>query len=213
MAEVPHPHAESRSTGFPHSTLLSKHAPQASASQGLPFASSGSEFTTHYEGRDGFSSGNMVALYQTVRGEGESTGQHSNDSNFQCLHDAIASDFRALVQLNEEIETSTEELASVGLDAVPRQTSVPASFESCLARLGQDPSSFGEAISSAEHDWSTGGQFVDHDLYPIQTGLLGESGEAIRAAHEAMKEIEAVHSSDELMHFEFCGPFWELSEV
>jgi hypothetical protein len=184
----------------------------------------------------------MVALYQTVRGEGESTGQHSNDSNFQCLHDAIASDFRALVQLNEEIETSIEDLSSVCLDAVPGQPSVPASFENYLARFWRDPSSFREAISSAEHYWNAGGGFADYDLCPIQEGaghlnyrdrkvacacnlncigdmrsrtrgLLGESGEAVKAAREALKELEVVHSSDELMHFEFCGPFWELSQV
>jgi hypothetical protein len=47
----------------------------------------------------------------------------------------------------------------------------------------------------------------------VETGLLGESGQAIKAAHAALEEIEDVHSSDELMHFELCGPFWELSEV
>jgi hypothetical protein len=47
----------------------------------------------------------------------------------------------------------------------------------------------------------------------MQTRLLGESGEVVRSVHEALKEVEDVHCSDELMHFEFFGPFWELSEV
>jgi hypothetical protein len=47
----------------------------------------------------------------------------------------------------------------------------------------------------------------------LVSGLLGESGQVSTAVHEAMKEIEDVHSSDELMHFEFFGPFWELTEV
>jgi hypothetical protein len=49
--------------------------------------------------------------------------------------------------------------------------------------------------------------------HTLQAGLLGESGQALKAVHGALKEIEDVHSSDELMHFEFFGPFWELSEV
>jgi hypothetical protein len=49
--------------------------------------------------------------------------------------------------------------------------------------------------------------------HTLATGLLGESGQALKAVHGALKEIEDVHSSDELMHFEFVGPFWELSEV
>jgi hypothetical protein len=248
MADVRHVHAVSPSTSFPHSALLPKHALHASARQGILFSSAERACTTHHDGGGAFLNGSMVVSYKTGRGDGESTGQHSNEAHFQCLHDSVASNFRAMVQCNEEIETSIEQLSSVCVEAVPGQPSVPASFYSCLARLGQDPSSSGDAISSAEHDWSTGGEFADHDVYPIQEGagsledgngttactcacackfscteeirrkkvtrgLLGESGEAIKAAHEAMKEIEAVHSSDELMHFEFCGPFWELSEV
>jgi hypothetical protein len=44
-------------------------------------------------------------------------------------------------------------------------------------------------------------------------GLLGENGKVLQAAIAALGEIKDVHTSDELMHFEFCGPFWELSEV
>jgi hypothetical protein len=43
--------------------------------------------------------------------------------------------------------------------------------------------------------------------------LLGESGEMFESAREALAKIQDVHVSDELMHFEFWGPFWELTEV
>jgi hypothetical protein len=43
--------------------------------------------------------------------------------------------------------------------------------------------------------------------------LLGESGEVYDAARQALAKIQDVHVSDELMHFEFWGPFWELTEV
>jgi hypothetical protein len=43
--------------------------------------------------------------------------------------------------------------------------------------------------------------------------LLGESGEVYDAAQHALTKIQDVHVSDELMHFEFWGPFWELTEV
>jgi hypothetical protein len=43
--------------------------------------------------------------------------------------------------------------------------------------------------------------------------LLGESGEVYGAARQALAKIQDAHVSDELMHFEFWGPFWELTEV
>jgi hypothetical protein len=43
--------------------------------------------------------------------------------------------------------------------------------------------------------------------------LLGESGEMYDATRQALEKIQDVHASDELMHFEFWGPFWELTEV
>jgi hypothetical protein len=43
--------------------------------------------------------------------------------------------------------------------------------------------------------------------------LLGESGEVYEAARQALEKIQDVHVSDELMHFEFWGPFWELTEA
>jgi hypothetical protein len=43
--------------------------------------------------------------------------------------------------------------------------------------------------------------------------LLGESGQVSKAVHEALKDVEEVHCSDTLMHYEFFGPFWELSEI
>lgn len=43
--------------------------------------------------------------------------------------------------------------------------------------------------------------------------LLGESGTAYSAVQAAVRSIVDVHESDGLMHFEFVGPFWELTEV
>jgi hypothetical protein len=241
MAVVQLPHAVSPSTSFPHGALLPKHAPHASARQGFQLPGARKERSNHVEATDAFANGSMTQPYQ-IRGGGdsESTGQDSNDAYFQCLHVAAASRFRAMVQLNEEIESSIEQLSSMCLDAVPRKPSAPASFESCLASIAQDPSSSSEAISCAKQDCNTEGDIAARDVYCIQEGagcpavcmcayacgctlssmgktmrrgLLGESGEAITAVHEALKEIEDVHRSDELMHFEFCGPFWELSEV
>ena len=47
----------------------------------------------------------------------------------------------------------------------------------------------------------------------VEVRLLGESGEMIQAAHEALKSITAVSESGGLMHCEFLAPFWELTEV
>jgi hypothetical protein len=243
MEVAQHSHAVSPSTSFPHVALLPKHGPHASAArQGFPLAADGTEPSNQLEATDTFPNGSMAQQYKISAGDSESTGQQSNEESFQCLHDAAAGKFWALVQLNEEIETAIEELSSMCLDAAPRKPSAPASFESCLTRLRQDPSLCSEA-SSTERAHNTEGGLSVHDLHPIQEGagllgdrdkqgactctctcanacnskimrgLLGESVDAIKAVHEALKEIEDVHCSDELMHFEFCGPFWELSEV
>jgi hypothetical protein len=43
--------------------------------------------------------------------------------------------------------------------------------------------------------------------------LLGERGEVFRAAQAAVEGIRDVNNTDGLMHSEFFGPFWELSEA
>lgn len=43
--------------------------------------------------------------------------------------------------------------------------------------------------------------------------VLGESGSAYSAVQAAVRDILDVHQSDGLMHYEFWGPFWELTEV
>lgn len=43
--------------------------------------------------------------------------------------------------------------------------------------------------------------------------LLGESGEVAMGVQGALQRVRDVHTSDELMHFELLGPFWELTEV
>lgn len=43
--------------------------------------------------------------------------------------------------------------------------------------------------------------------------LLGECGETVKELHDALTSFQDIHSSDALMHFEFAGPFLELTEV
>jgi hypothetical protein len=245
MAVAKHSHAVS---SLPQGTSSPKDNPHASARQDFISAVAGNEPSNQLEATDAFPDGSLAQHYKISRGGSGNTGQQSDEESFQCIRDAAAGKFRTLVQLNEEIQSSIEKLASLCLDAGPQQPSVAASFESCLARIGQHPSSCCEAITSTEHDCYTEGECGVHDLHPIQEGagrledgsgkpactcahacnsnimegtrgkrmrrgLLGESGKAITAVYEAMREIQDVHSSDELMHFEFCGPFWELSEV
>ena len=47
----------------------------------------------------------------------------------------------------------------------------------------------------------------------VEAKLLGDTGEMMQAAQEALKSIISVSKSDELMHCEFLGLFWEFSEV
>jgi hypothetical protein len=119
-------------------------------------------------------------------------------------------------------------------DAVSQQTSAPACSDSCRAHLARDSSSAIETSFVKEQNGNSAGDdnFEESGSEEectstrictvgtagmwrkrIRRGLLGESGQVIKTAHEALQEIMDVHSSDELMHFELCGPFWELSEV
>lgn len=47
----------------------------------------------------------------------------------------------------------------------------------------------------------------------LRPGLLGQSGEVVQVAQEALQAVADVHTSDFLMHSEVYGPFWELSEA
>jgi hypothetical protein len=214
------------------------------ARQGHAFDSAGSESSTYHAAMDASPGENRKTQNKTGGGEGRSATQLSDEASFQCLRDAALGKFRSLAQMNEEIETSIEELANVSLDTVPRQPSVTASFDTCRTTLRRDSSSHIEAMDSSEHDSNVVGdelfRHVDElqeGLSPLKdmdadrsstcnstnaggkrrqvlvSGLLGESGETLKAVHEAMKKVKDVHNSDELMHFEFCGPFWELTEV
>jgi hypothetical protein len=244
QAVVKHQHAVPASTSSQSSALQLQDTPDESIRRDSVSNSAGKESPTHREAVGDVPKGDKVEPDQMGGGEGESTVQHSNETYFQYLHDTAASRFRTMAQMNEEIQTSIEDLASVCLDEVPLQPNAPASFGACNLGRGQKSASHLEDICCSEHDSNAVGEDVAHDNESMEegvtrlkdrgredtstcsatnaaglrtkagkTGLLGESGQVIEEAHEALKELEDVHSSDGLMHFEFFGPFWELSEV
>jgi hypothetical protein len=244
QAVIKQQHAVPTSASFQSSALQLQGTPHASIRQERSLHLAGNESSSHHEAIDDVPNGKKVGPDQMGAGEGESTGQHSNATDFQCLHDAVAGRFRTLAQREEEIQISIEELANVSLDTVPEQLSVPASFGASCLRNRQESSSHVDVICCSEHDSNVVREDVAHEgesvregisrlkdrggketstcsstnaagmwNTAVRAGLLGESVQAIKTAHEALKEIEDVHSSDGLMHFEFFGPFWELSEV
>jgi hypothetical protein len=244
QAVIKHQHAVPASTSSQSSALQLQGTPDESIRRDSVSNSAGKESSTGREAVVDVPKGDKAEPDQMGGGEGESTGQRSNETYFQYLHDTAASRFRTMAQMNEEIQTSIEELASVCLDEVPLQPSAPASFGACNLGRGQESASRVEDMCCSEHDSNAVGEDVAHEdesvrervtclkdrsredtstcsstnvawmaRKVVKTGLLGESGQEIKAAHEALQEIEDVHSSDGLMHFEFFGPFWELSEV
>jgi hypothetical protein len=244
QAVVKHQHAVPTSASFQSSALQLQGTPHASKRQEKSLHLAGNESSSHREAIDDFPKGKKVEPDQMGAGEGESMGQHSNQTDFQCWHDAVAGRFRTLAQREDELQTSIEELASICLDTVPEQPSVPAYFHASRLRDRQESSSHGDGICCSEHDSNAVGEHDAHEdetvregvsrlkdtgrretstcssrnavgmrNTAVKAGLLGESGQVIKEAREALKEIEDVHSSDGLMHSEFFGPFWELSEV
>jgi hypothetical protein len=177
---------------------------------------------------------------QTGGSDFASNRQHSATDHFPCLRDATASTYQALVMQNNEIDRSIKDLSRVCLDDSEPQGVRLFPAECCHQTFS--PTSPFEVNGATAHG-STADRVVVSALRdamendtaeladrisqgtctPIATdgekrketkmGLLGESGEVIKAVHEALKEVEDVQRSDELMHFEFCGPFWELSQV
>jgi hypothetical protein len=240
-----HPHMHSTLTCFRISDLPLRSTPLTPRRHGLSSKRAGNEPTSPHEAIDVSSEEGNEELEETVEGQDESTSEASNEAYLQRLHDVAESKFlRALVQLNEDIETAEEQLSSLCLDAVPRQPSVLASSDAHHTHLGRETSSFVDAMGVSGQDSNTEGGTAARNLesmrgrvcgledrqgeatsacnstnvggmrrIAVKTGLLGENGKAVKAVHEALKAIQDVHCSDELMHFELCGPFWELSEV
>jgi hypothetical protein len=163
--------------------------------------------------------------------------QHSSADHLPCLRDATSSWYQTLIKLNKEIDLCIEDFSSMCLDESDPQGTDIVSAECChhtacytvpLKSKGdteEDRAADRVVVSDAlENDIVKLGDMEPQSLSAPSTrdrgsmkgskiGLLGESGKVIKAAHEALQEVKDVHSSDELMHYEFCGPFWELTEV
>jgi hypothetical protein len=174
--------------------------------------------------------------------EVEVVSDHLSTSQFPSLCAATVNKYQTFQHIPDDFQQIIEDLSSLCVDAGLRQGSdnVPSGRHHLT---NKSSSSFGNISSSEQASAATrvgvGGDSDatedgtvrregtecerTHTCNPymiggacreaVKNGLLGESGEVIKAVHEALKEIEDVHSSDELMHFEFFGPFWELSEV
>jgi hypothetical protein len=176
----------------------------------------------------------------TARGSG-SESEHPNCSTapYLCFCEAMVSKVRFLMQQKKDLMRSIDNLSSLFVDAILRQGRDLMPVDAC--NFAQDSPLPSVHPSSARHARPATGDKVRQEPDSVQKemdgggegerrktrtrgsstsfevgrkrGLLGECGPAIKAAYEVLKEVEDLQSSDELMHFEFCGPFWELSEV
>jgi hypothetical protein len=120
----------------------------------------------------------------------------------------------AVVLCSQHLQTPPQNSGDEGALGAPPEGQGPAD---CRSR--------GDIALDAENRGDAGGcdkNLAQHEPFKCskceedrqkKKRLLGESGEAYEAAMHALKKIQDVHTSDELMHFEFWGPFWELSEV
>jgi hypothetical protein len=173
-------------------------------------------------------------------GDCDSNSEHS--TLFPCLHDATVSKYRSCLRQDGEMQLAMEHIASLCLDSDTRNHSdsvssgdsypakdCSASFEGANSTLNGKTATVVAAGGRA--DLQEGGMVrlqdegcegtvtrapsapPDSSSKAVEKQLLGESWKTVKAVHEALKEVEDVHRSDELMHFEFFGPFWELSEV
>jgi hypothetical protein len=240
IAVFPHPHAVSASTRFPSSGSQLEDTQHASTRQGTLERSAVNEFSSNLAAKDALPKRGKVEPCKIGAEGSDSTSQLSSQTTTQCLEDAAISRFQALVQSSEGFETSIEELSSTFLDAVPRHSIAPptkthrpkdsASQSEAISTSQHGSNAVGvfmphdvdatpEGISGLR-DTGDEGTSTCHSSnaggvrrQAVDKMLLGESGEALKAVHEALQQVEDVQSSDELMHFEFCGPFLELSEV
>jgi hypothetical protein len=240
VAVVPHQNAVSASTRFPNSALQLEDTQHASARQDISDNSAANKDSIHLEAKDVLPKLSKAMPCNIGGEDSDTTSQLSSETTMQCLQDAAVSKFRSLVQLSEEIETSIDEFSSTYLDEFAGQTIASSSKTSRPKDSASDTEAIStsqhgsnavgelmahnvdatlEVISGLKDMGGEGTSAcqstnaVGKKCQAVDTGLLGESGEALKAVYEALQQVEDVHSSDELMHFELCGPFWELSEV
>jgi hypothetical protein len=240
VAVVPRPNTVSASTGFPNSALQLNDTLHASTRQETLENAAGNESAIHLEAKDVLPKLSKAMPCNIGGEDSDTTSQLSSETTMQCLQDAAVSRFRSLVQLSEEIETSIDELSSSCLDECTGQTIASssealhpkdsASHAEAISASQHGSNAVGELMTHNVDATSVGisglkdtgvegtstcrsTNAVGKRSQAVDTGLLGESGEALKAVYEALQQVEDVHSSDELMHFELCGPFWELSEV
>jgi hypothetical protein len=239
IAVVPRAHAVSASTELPNSALQLKDTQHVLTRQETLERSAEKESLTHLEA-DALPKRSKVRPCNVGAEDSDFMSQLSSQTTMQCLQDAAICRFQSMVQSSEEMETSIEVLSSACLEAFLRQpiasssnTSRPkdsASHTETISTSQQGSNAVGGLMShnfdatpegiSGVKDRGGEGTSTGHSTNAVavqrqalDTGLMGESGEALKAAFAALQQVEDVHRSDELMHFEFCGPFWELSEV
>jgi hypothetical protein len=238
-----HPDTSTASIIPPNSNLSLKHGAHASTGEETSEDSAGDDSTSSLEAADASPEGDKVQEYSVEKdSESESQQsnesdftcmQHAVTSKFRAVVDPTVEIQTSIEQLSSEHLDAGPWKPSVAASSGTRLARHPrgsSSFADAICSSQHDSNSEGgslghdvdamrrgirppggggnEGISTC-NSANVGGKRGK----ALGTGLLGESGQAIKAIHESLKELEDAHSSDELMHFEFLGPFWELSEV
>jgi hypothetical protein len=238
-----HPDTANASNSPPNNNLLLKHAAHGSTGKESPIDWAGNDSTASLEAEDATRKGDKVQGYTVEKGGESKSQQsdetdfmcmeHAATSKFRALVDPTEAMQTSIEQLSSEHLDAGPWKPSVAATPGTRLARLPkdsSSFAEAMCSSQHDSNSEGGSLG---HDvdamrtgvGSPGGGGTEGTSTcnstneggmrgkTLGTGLLGESGQAIKAIHESLKELEDVHSSDELMHFEFFGPFWELSEV
>jgi hypothetical protein len=159
--------------------------------------------------------------------------QNAASSKFRALVDPTEEVQTSIEQLSSihrdpgPLQPSVAAFSGTCLACLPRES---ASLVEAQCSSQHDSNSVGgsmsynvDALREGKDPCKDGGDEGTSTCYSTNAGgirrqalvprLLGQSGQVSKAVHEALKEVQEVHCSDELMHFEFFGPFWELSEV
>jgi hypothetical protein len=238
-----HPDTATPSITPPNSNLLLEHSVYASTGKDNSLDSAADDSTASLEAVDASPKGDKVKGYRVAKDSERKSQQsnetdfmcmqHAATSKFWALVDPTEETQTSLEQLSSEhldagpwkpsaVASSVSRLASLPEGSSPfaeancssqhdsnsEEGSLGYDFDAMRTGIGP-PGGGGCEETSTCNSTNVGGTRGK----ALGTGLLGESGQAIKAIHESLKELEDVHSSDELMHFEFFGPFWELSEV